>query len=75
MTAETDTSRLETPTAQMGQILFSHFLVQGLHVAAELGIADLLATQPKTSVPRSGRSRNTDAWPKHDAEGLERGVR
>jgi hypothetical protein len=49
MTAETDTSRLETPTAQMGQILFSHFLVQGLHVAAELGIADLLATQPKTS--------------------------
>jgi hypothetical protein len=49
MTAETDTPRLGTPTAQMGQILFSHFLVQGLHVAAELGLADLLATEPKTS--------------------------
>jgi hypothetical protein len=49
MTTETETPRLGTPTGQMGQILCSHFLVQGLHVAADLGIADLLAKQPKTS--------------------------
>jgi hypothetical protein len=43
MTGKTDTPRLESPTAQMEQLLISHYLVQGLHVVAELGIADLLA--------------------------------
>jgi hypothetical protein len=49
MTGKRDTPRLETPAAQMGQLLISHFLVQGLHVVVELGITDLLAQQPETA--------------------------
>jgi len=40
MTGKADTPRLETPTAQMGQTPHLHFLVQGLHGVAELGIAE-----------------------------------
>ena len=49
MTAKNDTRGREAPTARMEHTLLSHSLVQGIRVAAELGIADLLAKQPKNS--------------------------
>jgi hypothetical protein len=39
----------ENLAAQMEQMLFAHFLVQGIRVAAELGIADILAGRSLTS--------------------------
>jgi hypothetical protein len=43
-----ESPRPEEPAVQMLELLDAHFLVQALHVAAVLGIADLLSPGPKS---------------------------